>query len=217
MRHWVSGSVPHSYTAFFVESFLDEIARESSTDPFVLRERLLVGRDRELALLSKLKLASDWTSKPARGHFRGMAFHECFGSMIGQVVELSMPEDDAIRLERVTAVIDCGMAINPLTIQAQIEGGIIYGLTAAMYGRIDVADGAAVQQNFDTYEVVRMGQVPPVDVHILENGPIGGIGEPGVPPIAPALTNALFAATGKRYRKLPLMDEGLSLVGRHED
>lgn len=210
-------SVPHSYTAFFVESFLDEIARESSTDPFVLRERLLVGRDRELALLSKLKLASDWTSKPARGHFRGMAFHECFGSMIGQVVELSMPEDDAIRLERVTAVIDCGMAINPLTIQAQIEGGIIYGLTAAMYGRIDVADGAAVQQNFDTYEMVRMGQVPPVDVHILENGPIGGIGEPGVPPIAPALTNALFAATGQRYRKLPLMDEGLTLIGRHED
>jgi isoquinoline 1-oxidoreductase beta subunit len=210
-------SVPHSYTAFFVESFLDEIAQESGTDPFVLRERLLVGQGRELALLAKLKQASDWAAKPEKGRFRGMAFHECFGSLIGQVVELSMQEDDDIRLERITAVIDCGMAINPLTIQAQIEGGIIFGLTAAMYGRIDVADGAAVQKNFDTYEMVRMGQVPPVDVHILEGGPIGGIGEPGVPPIAPALTNALFAATGTRYRKLPLMDAGLSLAGRHSD
>jgi len=207
-------SVPHSYTAFFVESFLDEVAHKTKTDPFVLREQLLAGKGRQLLLLERLKHESDWTQKAEKGHFRGMAFHECFGSMIGQVLELSLQDDTAFRIERVTAVVDCGAAINPLTIEAQIEGGIIYALTAAMFGRIDVAEGRAVQQNFDTYEMVKMGQVPPVDVHILENGPIGGIGEPGVPPLAPALTSALYAATGIRHRKLPLIDAGLTLLGR---
>jgi isoquinoline 1-oxidoreductase subunit beta len=208
-------SVPHSYTAFFVESFLDEVAHKTKTDPFVLREQLMLGQDRQLRLLARLKQESGWADEPEKGHFRGMAFHECFGSIIGQVLELSMHDDQAFRIERVTAVVDCGAAINPLTIEAQIQGGIVYALTAAMFGRIDVADGRAVQQNFDSYQMVKMAQMPPVDVHILENGPIGGIGEPGVPPLAPALTNALFAATGTRHRKLPLMDAGLTLMDRH--
>ena len=141
-----------------------------------------------------------------------MAIHRSFGSIVGEVVELRVGEDKSVQLGKISAVVDCGKAINPLTIEAQIEGGIIYGLTAAMYGQINVEAGSAVQRNFDKYEMVKLAQVPQIDVHILENGPIGGIGEPGVPPIAPALTNALFKATGERVRKLPLTEAGYTLT-----
>jgi isoquinoline 1-oxidoreductase beta subunit len=205
-------SVPHSYNGFFIESFMDEIAVAGDTDPAALRRQIMTGFPRHLEVLNALTDASGWDQGPPSGQYRGLAMHESFGSIVGQVVDLSMPSEAEIKLEKITAVVDCGMAINPLTIKAQIEGAMIFALTAAMYGRIDVADGQVVQQNFPDYEMVRLNQVPPVEVIILENGEIGGIGEPGVPPLAPALTNALYRATGKRFRKLPLMDEGLRLV-----
>jgi isoquinoline 1-oxidoreductase beta subunit len=207
-------SVPHSYNAFFVESFMDEIAVSGSKDPFEIRQQLLADKPRHLAVLDRLRQESNWDEKLAPRHFRGLAFHECFGSLTGEVVEVSMHGGLDFRLERITAVVDCGAAINPLTIEAQIEGGIVYGLTAAMFGRIDIFEGQTVQKNFDTYQMIKMAQMPPVDVHILEGGPLGGIGEPGVPPIAPALANALFRATGTRVRKLPIADAGFSLLDR---
>jgi len=207
-------SVPHSYNAFFVESFIDEIAVSGSTDPFELRRLLLADKPRHLAVLERLKHESDWDEKLPARHHRGLAFHECFGSLTGEVIEVSIHGGLDFRIERITAVVDCGAAINPLTIEAQIEGGIIYGLTAAMFGRIDIFEGQTVQKNFDTYQMIKMAQIPKVDVHILENGHLGGIGEPGVPPIAPALTNALFRATGTRVRTLPIADAGFNLLDR---
>jgi isoquinoline 1-oxidoreductase beta subunit len=205
-------SVPHSYNAFFIESFIDEIAAEAGKDPVQMRRDLMFRSPRHLAVLERLAAEAGWATPAPAGRSRGIAVHESFGSICGQVVELSMPTPTTIKLEKITAVVDCGVAVNPRTIEAQIEGGMVFGLTAAMYGRIDVKDGAAVQKNFDTYRMVRMGHLPPVTVHIMEGGEMGGIGEPGVPPIAPALANALAAATGKRIRSLPLVDEGFDFA-----
>ncbi len=205
-------AVPHTYNAFFVESFMDEIAAATKQDPVDLRRALMQEHPRNLAVLERLAAVSDWSVPPPEGHHRGVAIHESFGSICGQVVEISVPADKTLKLERITAVVDCGTAINPRTIEAQIEGSIAYALTAAVYGRIDIAGGATVQHNFDTYEMLKLSQMPPVSVFIMENGPIGGIGEPGVPPLAPALANAIFAATGERVRKLPLMEAGFSLL-----
>ena len=204
-------AVPHTYNGFFNESFIDEIAVSSGQDPVALRRTLMQEKPRNLAVLERLATMSDWSIAAPEGRYRGIAIHEAFGSICGQVVEISVAAEKTIKIERVTAVVDCGTAINPRTIEAQIEGSIAYALTAAFYGRIDIEGGAAVQSNFDTYDMIRLAQMPPVSVFIMENGPIGGIGEPGVPPLAPALTNAIFAATGERIRKLPLMDLGYIL------
>ncbi len=201
-------AVPHTYNGFFVESFIDEIAAATGMDPVGLRREILQPGSRHLAVLERTAAEAKWDKSPKKNHFRGIALHESFGSIVGQVVELKISDDKAIKIRKVTAVVDCGVAVNPRTIEAQIEGSIAYALTAAMYGRVDVEGGAAVQSNFDSYQMVQMADMPKVDVHILENGPIGGIGEPGVPPLAPALTNAIFAATGERVRKLPLIDSG---------
>ncbi|MFN3231765.1 MAG: molybdopterin cofactor-binding domain-containing protein [Alphaproteobacteria bacterium] len=205
-------AVPHSYNAFFVESFVDEIAAASGTDPVELRSQIMRPDSRHRAVLDRVAAEARWDAPPKSGRFRGIAVHESFGSIVGQVVEITVSDDKAIKVEKVVAAVDCGIAVNPRTIEAQIEGSIAYALTAAMYGRIDIEGGAAVQRNFDSYRMVQMTDMPKVDVHILENGPIGGIGEPGVPPLAPALTNAIFAATGERIRKLPLIDSGFSFA-----
>ncbi|MBI1180910.1 MAG: molybdopterin-dependent oxidoreductase [Alphaproteobacteria bacterium] len=205
-------SVPHSYNAFFIESFIDEIAAAAGKDPVQLRRDLLFRNPRHLEVLERAAKESGWGTPPGARRGRGIAVHESFGSICAHVVELSMPGDTTIKLDRITSVIDCGMAVNPRTIEAQIEGGMVFGLTAAMYGRIDVKDGGAVQKNFDTYRMVHMAHLPPVAVHIIEGGEMGGIGEPGVPPIAPALANAIFAASGKRIRTLPLADSGIDFA-----
>jgi isoquinoline 1-oxidoreductase beta subunit len=201
-------SVPHSYNAFFIECFMDEVAAAAGKDPVALRRELLFRSPRHVEVLDRAAKEAGWAAPAPAGHFRGVAIHESFGSICAQVVELSLPRPGALKLHRITAVIDCGVAVNPRTIEAQVEGGIVFGLTAAMFGRIDIKDGGSVQRNFDDYEMALMAHVPPVAVHILQNGEMGGVGEPGVPPIAPALVNALAAATGKRIRKLPLKDEG---------
>ena len=205
-------SVPHSYNAFFIESFIDEIARETGKDPVALRRTMMTGFPRHLAVLERAAKEAGWDTPAPAGHGRGIAVHESFGSICAQVVELAMPTPGTIKLIKLTAAVDCGLAVNPKGIEAQIEGGMIFALTAAMFGKLDIKDGAAVQKDFDTYKMALMQHIPPVSVHIIENGPIGGITEPGVPPLAPALTNAIVAAGGKRYRKLPLMDEGIAFA-----
>lgn len=205
-------SVPHSYNAFFVESFVDEVAVATGQDPVALRRRMMAKHPRNFAVLERLATESRWGGAPPKGHYRGLSIHESFGSICGQVVEISMPSDSEIRLEKITAVVDCGVVINPRTIEAQIEGSVVYALSAALYGQIDIEGGAAVQKNFDSYDMLKLADMPPVDVHIMGNGPIGGIGEPGVPPLFAALTNAIFAASGRRIRSLPLAKHGFTLA-----
>lgn len=205
-------SVPHSYNAFFIESFIDEIARANGKDPVAYRREIMKGYPRHLAVLEKAAKEAGWDTPAPAGRGRGIAVHESFGTICAQVVELSMPTPATIKLEKLTAAVDCGLAVNPKGIEAQIEGGMVFALTAAMYGRLDIKDGAAVQKDYDTYKMALLKHVPPVSVHIIQNGPIGGITEPGVPPLAPALANAIVAAGGKRYRKLPLMDEGIGFA-----
>ena len=205
-------SVPHSYNAFFIESVIDELAREAGKDPVAYRRSLMTAYPRHLAVLERAAKEAGWDTPPPAGHGRGIAVHESFGSICAQVVELSMPSPATIRLVKLTAVVDCGVAVNPRGIETQIEGGMVFALSAAMFGRIDIKDGAAVQKDFDTYRMALMAHVPPVSVHIMEGGPIGGITEPGVPPLAPALANAIVAAGGKRVRKLPIIDEGIGFA-----
>jgi isoquinoline 1-oxidoreductase beta subunit len=205
-------SVPHSYNAFFIESFIDELAREAGKDPVAYRRSLMTAYPRHLAVLERAAKEAGWDTPAPAGHGRGIALHESFGSICAQVVELAMPTPGTIRLTRLTAVVDCGLAVNPKGIEAQIEGGMVFALSAAMFGRIDIKDGAAVQRDFDTYRMALMAHVPKASVHIIEGGPIGGVTEPGVPPLAPALASAIVAAGGKRIRKLPLIDEGISFA-----
>jgi len=199
-------AVGHSYTAFFNECFIDEIAHRLEQDPVELRRSLLGnGHPRFRAVLDRAVEESGWGSAP-EGRFQGIALHESFGSIVAEVAEISM-EDGVPRVHRVTAAVDCGQVVNPDTVRAQIMGGVIFGLSAAMGERIDFDGGEVRQANFYDYPILRMNQSPAeVDVHIIETpgAPVGGIGEVGVPPIAPAVCNAIFAATGIRIRSLPI-------------
>ena len=200
-------SVGHSYTAFFMESFLDEVAHRLGTDPVALR-RSLLGEEhhRFRAVLDRVVDESGWGSAP-EGRFQGIALHESFGSICAEVAEISM-EDGVPRVQRVTAAVDCGEVVNPDIVRAQIMGGVVFGLSAAMGERLDIDRGRIRQANFYDYSLLRMNQSPiEVDVHIIETpgAVVGGIGEVGVPPIAPATCNAIFAATGVRIRSLPIL------------
>ena len=147
-----------------------------------------------------------------KGRGRGIAIHECFGTIVGEVAEVTISPKGEVHVNKVTLAVDCGHSVNTLTTAEQMEGGVIYGLTAALYGKMTVKDGAIEQGNFDTYRMVRLAQAPKIDVHFVLSGGAkwGGVGEPGTPPIAPAVANAIFAATGKRIRSLPIMDHDLS-------
>ena len=203
-------SVGHSNTAFAVESFLDECAASAGVDPLEYRRSLLTGpkEGRQRAVLEMLADKSGWGGSLPAGHARGMAMHASFGSVVGEVAEVSM-QDGRPRVHRVVAVIHCGLAVNPQMIAAQLESAITYGLSAALYGEITYTDGKPDQSNFDTYPVVRISEAPKVEVHIVpsEDAPTG-VGEPGTPPIAPAVANAIFALTGKRVRRLPMIRGG---------
>ncbi|MBI5583358.1 MAG: xanthine dehydrogenase family protein molybdopterin-binding subunit [Deltaproteobacteria bacterium] len=203
-------SVGHSHTAFVVESFLDEVAHAGGQDPYELRRRLLGRQPRHLAVLDLAAEKAGWGKAPAPGRARGLAVHQSFGSFIAQVAEVSVSPAGAVRVHKVVCAVDCGRVVNPSTIEAQMEGGIVFGLSAALHGAITFQNGRVVQGNFDDYPLLTMEEMPAVEVHILPSteGP-GGIGEPGVPPIAPAVANAVFAATGKRIRRLPISSEDL--------
>ncbi|WP_052555553.1 xanthine dehydrogenase family protein molybdopterin-binding subunit [Enhygromyxa salina] len=197
-------SVGHSFNAFVIESFIDEIAHASERDPYELRMALLPAGSRERAVLEALAVLGGWGEPAAPGFAKGLAVHASFGSYCGQLVEAGVIEDRIV-VRRVACVIDCGLAVHPDLVTAQIEGGIIFGLSAALWQQITIEGGEVQQGNFDSYRVLRMHECPQIQVEIASSDhPPTGVGEVGVPPIAPALANAIFAATGVRLRDMPL-------------
>ncbi len=198
-------SVGHSFTCFAIESFIDELAAAAGEDPAAFRRRYLGDSPRHLAVLDRVVAESGWGSKPAPGRRRGIAIQEAFGSVVAQVAEVSVAGAGTIRVHRVTCAVDCGTAVNPDVVRQQMEGGILFGLSAALHGEITLEDGAVRETNFHEYPLLRLADSPAIDVHIVPStAPPSGVGEPGVPPIAPAVANAVFAVTGQRLRTLPL-------------
>jgi isoquinoline 1-oxidoreductase beta subunit len=201
-------SVGHSHNAFFSESFMDELAVETKSDPVELRRKLLKGAPRYLAVLNLAAEKAGWGGAVPAGRARGVALHESFGSIVAQVAEVSL-EAGKPRVHRVVCAVDCGTVVNPNIVAQQMEGAVIFGLTAALYGRIDIHEGVVQQGNFPSYPMVGLAQAPRVETWLIASQrPPAGVGEPGVPPIAPAVANALFALTGQRQRTLPLASGG---------
>jgi isoquinoline 1-oxidoreductase subunit beta len=197
-------SVGHSHNAFFSESFIDELAQAAKQDPLVFRQQLLKDSPRYLAVLNLAASKANWGSTLPAGRARGIALHESFGSIVAQVAEVSL-EDGKPRVHRVVCAIDCGTVVNPDTVRQQMQSSVVFALTAALYGKVDIVDGAVLQTNFPNYPMVKLAQSPGVDVHIVSSQrPPAGVGEPGVPPLAPAVANALFSLTQKRSRSLPI-------------
>ncbi len=202
-------SVGHSYNGFFTECFMDEMAHKAGQDPIEFRLAHLSDRKDFADVLKKAAEVSKWSTPLEAGRGRGIALHESFGSIVAQVAEVTVSEDKEITVDKVYCVIDCGIVVNPDTVVAQMESGIIFGLTAALYGEITIEDGQAVNSNFPDYEMVTLANTPEIETHLAPSGRrIGGVGEPGTPPIAPAVANALFAVTGERFRELPLAKNG---------
>ena len=207
-------SVDASQNLFFFESFIDELAAELHQEPLAFRRHLLRDNPRALRVLDAAAKLARWEEKLPKGRGRGIAFLRGYGSLTAQVAEISVGADHASRVHRVSCAVDCGTAVNPDSVRAQFEGGVIFALSAAALGEITIAGGRVQQSNFHDYPVVRMAQAPQVDVEILESPAeaVGGAGEPPVPPLAPAVANAIFAATGTRVRRLPLSASGFKLV-----
>ncbi len=196
-------SVGSTHSAFAIESFVDELAAAARIDPAEYRRPLLAGQRRQLRVLDTLVDRSGWGKRPPQGMARGLAIHSWFDTTVGQVAEVSV-EGSAIKVHRVTCVIDCGLAVNPDGVTAQMQSGIIYGLSAALFGKINLKAGRVQETNFDGYRVLRMPDAPRVETVIIRSREkMGGAGEPGTPPIAPAVANAIFALTGQRLRTLP--------------
>ena len=204
-------SVGHSHTGFSTEAFFDEVAHAGGKDPYELRRTLLANQPKMRAVLELAAQKANWGSKLPPGVGRGIATHFSFDSYVAQVVEASVGKDGAVRVHRVVCAVDCGTVINPDTVKAQMEGGIIFGLTAALKTEITLKDGRIQQSNFHDYQMLRIFESPEIEVHIVPSteNPTG-VGEPGVPPVAPALANAIFAATGKRVRRLPIRASDLA-------
>jgi isoquinoline 1-oxidoreductase subunit beta len=200
-------SVGHSHSGFVMESLIDELAHAAKQDPLAYRRQLLKDHPRHLAALNLAADKASWGKPLPAGVFRGIAVHESFGSYVAQVAEVSVKEGE-VKVHRVVVAIDCGLAVNPDGVQAQMESSVAYALGAALTSEISFKDGQVVQSNFHDYQVLRMKDMPKVEVHIVQsNEKMGGVGEPGVPPLAPAVANAVFAATGKRIRRLPIGDQ----------
>jgi isoquinoline 1-oxidoreductase beta subunit len=217
-------SVANSFTAFAVECFVDELAAIAGKDPFDYRMALLTGSrkiphpvypsegsidtDRWSNVLRVAAERADWGKPLPAGWGRGIAAHGAFESYVAHVATVSIEGDGQVRVRRVVSAVDCGLVVNPQGARAQIEGAMNFGLGAALMGEISIAGGRVEQSNFDGYRVLRMDAAPPIEVHLIESErPPGGLGEPGVPPIAPAVANAVFAITGKRIRTLPITPE----------
>jgi len=205
--------VESTWHGFFIESFIDELAHAARRDPLEYRRALLQKKPRHLATLELAAQRAGWNAPLEPRCGRGIAIVECFGTIVVQVVEVSVSDGGEVKVRRVTAAADCGMAINPDGFKAQIEGAIIFGLSAALHGEITIEQGAVVQSNFPDYRMLQLADCPAIEVHIHESDArLGGGGEPGTPPAAPALVNAIYAATGIRLRDLPI-DTGVLKAG----
>ena len=204
-------SVDHSQQTFFTESFVDEIAHRSGKNPYQFRMEMLSAHPRHRKVLEVAAEAAGYGQNLPEGHALGIAVQESFGSIVAEVAEVSLDVNSRPVVHKVTCAIDCGWAVNPDTVEAQVESGIIYGLTAALYGEITIKDGRVEQENFPDYEMVRMADSPEIDVHIIESGEaLGGLGEPSTPPLAAAVSNGLYILTGQRVRELPLKNHDFS-------
>jgi isoquinoline 1-oxidoreductase subunit beta len=202
-------SVNHSQNAFFKESFVDEMAFAAGIDPYLFRRKLLAKKPRELAVLDAAAKQAGWGASLASGIFRGMALHNSQSSICAQVVDASVGVDGKVRVHRVVSAIDAGHVVNPLTIELQTESAVVFGLSAALYGEITIKDGRVEQANFHDYPMLRLAEMPQVETVIVPGDGWGGVGETAVPPLAPALCNAIFAGTGKRIRSLPIKNHDL--------
>jgi isoquinoline 1-oxidoreductase beta subunit len=199
-------SVGHSHNAFFGESFVDELSHAAGADPLAWRLAALERLPRHAAVLRLAGERAGWGRPLPAGRARGVALHESFGSVVAQVAEVSRGAGGQPRVHRVVAAVDCGLVINPRIAAQQVESAVIFGLSAALFGRIDIEHGAVRQRNFDSYRVLRLAETPAIEVHFVDSRrDPSGLGEPGTPPVAPALANAWFALTGQRLRELPLV------------
>ncbi|HVM78484.1 MAG TPA: xanthine dehydrogenase family protein molybdopterin-binding subunit [Stellaceae bacterium] len=198
-------SVGPSHNVFVTESFIDELAAAAKQDPVAYRRALLGKSPRAKAVLDLAAEKAGWGRALPRGHGLGVSLQFVFGSFLAQVAEVDVSKEGEVRVRRVVCAVDCGTVVNPDTVQAQIQSGIVFGATAALYGEITLKDGRVEQANFDTYRVLRMNEAPEIEVHVVKSAePPGGMGETGTSAIVPAIANAIFAATGKRLRKMPV-------------
>ena len=210
-------SVGSSHNAFYTESAIDEAAHTAKQDPFEYRRKLLAQKPRFRKVLEKVAADANWGRRIPEGHGLGIALHKSFASIVGAVLEVSANASGNLKMHKVWITIDCGKVVNPDTVRAQMEGGFVFGLSAALGEEITLKNGRVEQSNFHDYTILRMKGVPEISVSIIENrtlddDQIGGVGEPAVPLAAPVLANAIFAVTGKRYRYLPLSKHGVSLI-----
>jgi isoquinoline 1-oxidoreductase beta subunit len=204
-------SVDHSQQTFFIESFIDEIAHRAGKNPYQMRMELLQEHPRHRQVLEVAANAAGYGRNLPDGHALGIAVQESFGSIVAQIAEVSLDSANKPVVHKVTCAIDCGWTVNPDTVESQVESGIIFGLTAALYGEITIENGRVAQNNFPDYEMVKLADSPEIDVHVVESGEaMGGLGEPATPPIAAAVSNALYILTGQRVRELPLKNQDFS-------
>ena len=206
-------SVDHTQHGFFIESVVDELAAKAGMDGYAYRRKMLAGKPRFINVLDRAAKLGKWDEKLPAGQAKGIAIMESFGTIVAEVLTVDMSGGEA-KVLHVACAADAGMAVNPDGFKAQMESGIIYGLTAALFGKISIEDGAVAQSNFHDYEMIRMDNAPEIDVDIIiSDAKLGGAGEPGTPPVTPALTNAIFNATGKRLRSLPVSDFDFTKTG----
>ena len=203
----------HTQNCFFKESFIDEMAHAAGTDPLAYR-RALIGKHRHaekfLGVLNAAAERAGWTTPLPSRTFRGIALNEAYNTFVAAVAEITVAADGAVRMPRIVVALDPGTVVNPLTAEMQTESAVVFGLTAALYGEITIKDGRVEQSNFNEYRMLRLAEMPRVETVLMPSGGFwGGCGEPPVAVVAPALCNAIFAATGKRIRTLPLKHHGL--------
>lgn len=197
-----------THNIFMVESFIDELAAAARKDPVAYRRALLGQNPRAKAVLDLAVEKANWGKALPRGVGRGVSVQFAFGTYMAQVAEVKVASDGAVQVQRVVCAVDCGIVVNPDTVRAQIESAIIFGIAGALYGEVTLKNGRVEQANFHNYRVLRMNETPIIDIHLVKSRETpGGMGEPGTSALAPAVTNAIFAATGKRIRKLPVANQ----------